>query len=94
MEKVKLKTEPEHILDPHDGPIGELLQYIDELCQNESELSALGAELTDLKKKLPSEFKPDGEAALDLDSPAPAGDPRPAPAVDRSGTLMSMEIQS
>jgi exonuclease SbcD len=72
VEKVKIHTAPELILDPAagtasgalalalsqgDGPIGELLQMIGEYQQDAVLRQALRDELTDLERKLPEEVK-------------------------------------
>lgn len=51
-----------------DGPIGELLIYIDELMSDEDKLMELGGDLNDLRRKLPAELK-EGPDPIDLDSP-------------------------
>jgi exonuclease SbcD len=67
VEKVQLKTVPARALESSDGPIGVLMQYLDELRADEQKLARLGEELVDLKKKLPIELR-SGEDAIDLDS--------------------------
>lgn len=71
VEKVKLRTAlpRTHDVNLTSGPIGELLDYIDELMRDEDKLVDLGGELNDLKRKLPAELK-EGQDPLDLDSPA------------------------
>ncbi len=70
VEKIKLRTSPPKKRDPDHGPLGMLLDYLDELRQDEAALLALAAsELSDLRKKLPAELR-DGEDSLDLGSPA------------------------
>lgn len=51
-----------------DGPIGELLIYLDELMSDEDKLMELGGDLNDLRRKLPAELK-EGPDPIDLDSP-------------------------
>ncbi len=70
VEKVKLRTTPPRSIVAEDGPIGVLLQLIDELRSDPDRLRTLAAaELADLKKKLPSELRV-GDEPFDLDSPA------------------------
>lgn len=69
LEKVKVRTSSTVVPDLSDGPLGEFVRYLEELGADDQALSRLGAELSDLKRKLPSELK-DGEEALDIDSPA------------------------
>ena len=71
IEKIKLCTSLPRGPDPAewaDGPIGELVRYIEELQTDETALAGLEAELADLTKKLPPELK-DGLDATDLTSP-------------------------
>lgn len=71
VEKVKFRTSSESEFDEAallDGPIGELLRYVDELCGSEDHLRELSGELADLKKKLPDELTR-GDDALALDEP-------------------------
>ena len=71
VEKVKFQTSAARDFDDvalADGPIGELLRYVDELRNNESELLELSGELADLRRKLPDELTR-GEDALALDDP-------------------------
>ncbi len=60
VEKVKFKTLTGQTLDPaadSDGPIGEMLRYLEELRRNPGELVQLAnTELKDLFKKLPAEL--------------------------------------
>ncbi|HSO59706.1 MAG TPA: DNA repair exonuclease [Desulfobacterales bacterium] len=58
VEKVKLRTRPPAatVLKP-DGAVGELLRLMDELTADPEALRGLGAELSDLEKKLPREFR-------------------------------------
>lgn len=70
VEKVKLRTSPPRMLEPGDGPIGVLMQLIEELRADDERLQGLGtSELGDLKRKLPDELRR-GDEPLDLDSPA------------------------
>jgi len=72
IEKVKIQTLLPQLSDQtelREGPLGELIQFVEELCVDEARLEKLGEELADLKKKLPAELK-EGPEKLDLDSPA------------------------
>lgn len=71
IEKVVLDTSlPSGLGREHlaEGPIGELLAWIDELKSSPAGLETLGAELADLCGKLPSELR-EGADALRLDQP-------------------------
>lgn len=70
IEKIKWNTSlpAEASADWSDGPLGELIQYIEELRVDRTQLSLLGSELADLKKKLPPELS-EGGGAMDLESP-------------------------
>ena len=52
----------------HDGPLGELLQYLAGLQTDDAELACVSAELQQLESKLPVELKDtrDGREPLDL----------------------------
>jgi hypothetical protein len=56
-------------LRAQEGPIGELARAIAALCASDDALRSLGAELEDLRRKLPAEAK-EGDEALCLDDPA------------------------
>ena len=62
IEKVKLraKTEPAGI---PEGPVGEILQFFDEVRSDPDRLKSLGESLNDLWKKLPREMK-EGPGAI------------------------------
>ena len=51
------------------GPVGELVQYINTLSTDDNRIATLGAELAELKRKLPVELR-EGSDALRLDDPA------------------------
>jgi DNA repair exonuclease SbcCD nuclease subunit len=58
LEKVKFRTQPPPARDRlPDGAVGELLALADELAADPAALGCLAAELADLEKKLPREFK-------------------------------------
>jgi DNA repair exonuclease SbcCD nuclease subunit len=64
VEKVRFATAPEQPLDAAafgDGPLGELLQYIEELRGDQQQLMALGADMNDLRRKLPDELNANDE---------------------------------
>jgi DNA repair exonuclease SbcCD nuclease subunit len=71
IEKVKLRTVPPQAeaADKSDGPTAELLDLLDHLRANDSQLACLHGELADLEKKLPPEVK-EGPDALNLADPA------------------------
>jgi DNA repair exonuclease SbcCD nuclease subunit len=72
VEKVKLQTALPVDRRPAlltEGPIGELIRYLEELRADEAKLDALKEELAPLRKKLPAELL-QGPDALDLDSHA------------------------
>jgi hypothetical protein len=46
---------------PPDGAVGELMSLIDEIGSDPAALGALAAELSDLEKKLPREFRDGAE---------------------------------
>ncbi|MEX2118668.1 MAG: DNA repair exonuclease [Pirellulales bacterium] len=76
IEKVLLRTAPVRRLDggrASDGPLGELLQYIDEVRADPAALAGLGQELADLARKLPAELK-EGPDRVPLGDPAWLGD--------------------
>jgi len=71
IEKVRLHTMPDRASDsaaPADGPLGELVAYLQELRLDESQLMGLTADLAELKKKLPADLLR-GDDALALDDP-------------------------
>jgi len=71
IEKVKLRTSSPARLDetqPADGPIAELIRYIDEARSDSDLLASLAKELAPLKEKLPPELK-EGEDSIGLDCP-------------------------
>lgn len=70
IEKVKFATSPAVEFDElaADGPIGELIQLIDEFRGEPKKLKELSAEFNDLKSKLPAELL-DGHEAVRLDDP-------------------------
>jgi DNA repair exonuclease SbcCD nuclease subunit len=72
VEKVKLQTSlplDRRAAQLTDGPIGELMRYIEELRGgDDARLEGLKGELAQLKKKLPAEMT-QGPDAIDLDSP-------------------------
>jgi DNA repair exonuclease SbcCD nuclease subunit len=63
VEKVLLETRPRRVIDDvaTDGAVGELMRVIDEIEADPSSLAALAAELADLEKKLPREFREGAE---------------------------------
>ena len=66
IEKVKIHTTPVSDLSAlMDGPIGELVRYIDELKKDANALTQLADELRGLANKLPQELQT-GPEALDL----------------------------
>jgi len=68
IEKVKLRTRPPidmRSLESASGPVGELVQYLDEVRANPDLLGTLSEALEDLRKKLPRELT-DGEEAIPL----------------------------
>jgi DNA repair protein SbcD/Mre11 len=70
IEKIKLRTSLPVRRDgaQTDGPVGELIQFLEELRGDESQFAMLRNEFADLKRKLPPELL-EGTGALDLDSP-------------------------
>lgn len=71
VEKVLLTTSLPPELDQEkslDGPIGELVRYVEEARQSPEKIASLAAELADLRDKLPPELK-EGPDAIDFDSP-------------------------
>ncbi len=67
VEKVKFETSPVQAVQEislQDGPIGELITYIGELRNNKAELLEIAEELSDLRRKLPSEITHGDEAIL------------------------------
>ncbi len=72
VEKVELETRPlgERIpLREREDAIGELLRGLSGLADDDAALLELGAELAELKRKLPPELR-EGPDAVDLESPA------------------------
>ena len=72
IEKMKMKTTmPVDIqsLKTASGPVGELLQYMDEINTDSDRLKNLGSALEDLERKLPRELKEGGDV-LALNDPA------------------------
>lgn len=58
LEKIKLRTSPPPNYElPSDGPIGELIQLLEDLHHDDRELSLLASELDELDRKLPAELK-------------------------------------
>jgi DNA repair exonuclease SbcCD nuclease subunit len=58
VEKVRFRTQPPPAGDRKtQGAVGELLALLDELSSDRAALDSLSAELADLEKKLPREFK-------------------------------------
>jgi DNA repair exonuclease SbcCD nuclease subunit len=68
IEKIKIRTRPREQITPDPGPLRELKLYVDELSASEEGLLALSAELSDLFKKLPPDYR-QGEARLNPDDP-------------------------
>lgn len=70
IEKVNLLTGTSEWIEDRTwtGPIGELLQYLEELRTDVDELISLGGTLGELGKRLPREFREDPESAA-LDNP-------------------------
>ena len=71
IEKVKINTSPVINLAEsidREGPLNDLLQYLDDLETNEEALIELSGELDDLIKKIPHELKEEPDA-LDLKHP-------------------------
>ena len=71
IEKVEIRTSPQQATDPAAltaGPLGELMQYFQELQLDDQELLSLARELDDLKAKLPAELQ-NGDDALRFDDP-------------------------
>lgn len=67
VEKVKFQTGPEQELDIEslaDGPVGELMQYLTELSEDDEQLRELSAELDPLQQLLPDELKQGAEKLL------------------------------
>lgn len=72
IEKVKLQTSLPRDVDHAEwaeGPLGELIRYLEELEADDAALAELSGELGDLRKKLPTELR-DGSSALDLETAA------------------------
>jgi hypothetical protein len=62
VEKVCLRTQPPASgVRQSDGAVGELLALLDELAADPAALGGLAAELSDLEKKLPREFRESAE---------------------------------
>ncbi len=71
LEKVEYETSPLQAvkeLPQQDGPVGVLIDYINEVREDESRLLELAEELNDLRRKLPEEIV-HGEEAILLNSP-------------------------
>ena len=71
VEKVEIRTSPQQATDTAAlaaGPLGELIQYFQELQLDDQELLSLARELDDLKAKLPAELQI-GDDALRFDDP-------------------------
>jgi hypothetical protein len=71
IEKVVIKTNlPVDLekLTSSDGPVGDLLRYINQIETNPIQLSELAETLSILKSKLPVELR-HGEDSIDLESP-------------------------
>lgn len=68
IEKIKIGTRPIEQANPDPGPLRELKLYVDELKTNKDGLLALGAEFSDLFKKLPPDYRK-GEGRLNPDEP-------------------------
>ena len=69
IEKVPLRTRPEADHGQVEGSLRVLLDHINALRADETRLAALGKELADLKKKLPSSWG-DGSRRREVDDPA------------------------
>jgi DNA repair exonuclease SbcCD nuclease subunit len=70
IEKVKLQTALPRNIDQAEwaeGPLGELIRYIEELEADDAALTELSGELSELRKKLPNELR-EGSTPLDLES--------------------------
>lgn len=70
VEKVCYQTRPKRNADTElmgDGPIGEIVSYLQELATDEKQLEGIAQELADLRRKLPNELI-QGEDNLGLDS--------------------------
>ena len=60
IEKVKFSTTPPRLTgagEPMDGPVGELLKYMDAVRSDPEQSAVLGKSLDDLMQKLPTELK-------------------------------------
>jgi len=71
LEKVELATRPAALRAPlreREDAIGEMLRGIAELAADDASLAELGAELAELKRRLPTDLR-EGPDAIDLDSP-------------------------
>ena len=71
LEKVEIATRPLGVrvdLREREDAIGELLRGLANLAHDDAALLELAAELSDLKRKLPSELR-EGPDAIDLESP-------------------------
>lgn len=68
IEKVKLRTRPNNrsVADP--GPLRELNALVDDLMEQDTELVALGKELSSLFQKLPPDYR-QGDSRLQPDDP-------------------------
>ncbi len=72
LEKVELATRPvaeRALLREREDAVGEMLRGFGSLLADDAALLELGAELAELKRKLPTELR-EGPDAIDLDSPA------------------------
>ena len=76
VEKVALATSlppQSQGIDALDGPVGDLVRYVEEIRSMPDKLAALAGELADLRDKLPAELK-EGPDALGLDRPEKIGE--------------------
>lgn len=71
VEKIRIHTTPARDISAEtidSGPVTELLQYFDELNDDESGLLELNQELDDLRKKLPDELGRGSDAVVPVDA--------------------------
>ncbi len=71
VEKVSLATSPppeQGTMQSLDGPLGELVRYVEEIRRSPEKTAALAGEFTDLRDKLPPELR-EGPETIDFDSP-------------------------
>lgn len=70
IEKIILNTSPPADYDRSklEGPIGELVRYVNEIQSSPEKLAGLASEIADLREKLPPELK-EGDYSLGLDQP-------------------------